>query len=222
MDTLITAIQNGDTKFIPFTDPTLIDENQNTLLHHAVNEGQLDIVQLLLQHHADPNAQNKCGNTPLHRVSSHYDITMATQILNYGASPNIQNDLGQTPLHSANTAEMISLLLKHGADATILDNDHKSPLDYNIRCGNSHIIELLVQPSLRRYPKGATTPLHYAVYYGHLEKVKILLPWYADYLEEPNEYNNTPLQLAIIIKRDDIAELIRSYNILDIKEPGVQ
>lgn len=76
---------------------------------------------------------------------------IATELLKHGALPNIQNILGQTALHSALTADMIILLLKHGADATILDNDCKSPLDYNIH--NPHIIELLVRPSFRVYPK---------------------------------------------------------------------
>ena len=40
------------------------------------------------------------------------------------------------------------------------------------------------------------TPIHYAAYIGHLEMLKLLVPYGTD-LMIPNQCNKTPLQLAM-------------------------
>lgn len=47
----------------------------------ATEQGHIDIMQLLLAHHADPNTQNKYGETGLHKASCRYNHTAATLLL---------------------------------------------------------------------------------------------------------------------------------------------
>lgn len=46
------------------TDVNARDEYDNTALHHAVSSGNLSMVDLLLEHHADPDIVNRDGVSP--------------------------------------------------------------------------------------------------------------------------------------------------------------
>lgn len=46
------------------------DANHETCLHFAAKNGKADIIQILLDYKANPNARNHDGWTPLHWSSS--------------------------------------------------------------------------------------------------------------------------------------------------------
>lgn len=74
--------------------------NHVPLLQVAIKMGHLDIVQLLLQSHANPNLEDDNGNTALHTVAyERYDdaANYAKILINFGAKPNVKNRLGYTP-----------------------------------------------------------------------------------------------------------------------------
>jgi ankyrin repeat protein len=60
--------------------------------------GMPDIVQLLLDHGANPNDTSSDGNTPLHYI---YSPVVAKILLDGGADPSLRNNLGEQPLHRA-------------------------------------------------------------------------------------------------------------------------
>jgi cytohesin len=136
-------------------DPNIQDENGETPLHYAAWEGRLKVVKLLLEHGADPNVQDKDGETPLHLAAWDGHLDVVELLLEHGANPNIQeNKYGKTPLHyavsrclenkfgrtllhftvSRRHVDVARVLLDHGADPTISDNEGMTPLDYGSNC----------------------------------------------------------------------------------------
>lgn len=112
-------------------------------LHYAADanrsepRAQAAIIEYLTSIGADPNAVDKSGVAPLHRAVRTRSLAAVRALLDGGAHPRQPNRAGSTPLHLAvqNTgrsgsgsdetrqqqAEIIMLLLEHGAKATDRD-----------------------------------------------------------------------------------------------------
>ena len=100
----------------------------DTPLHWPAHNGYIEIVRLLLEHGADPTAQeiNWIGGTPLHWASErHPEIVQL--LIDAGADVNARvvrpgsHHLGGTPLHwcarqKDDCAEVIDVLLNNGGD----------------------------------------------------------------------------------------------------------
>ncbi|KAJ8688174.1 hypothetical protein QAD02_023969 [Eretmocerus hayati] len=118
------------------------DDKGSPLLFKALNYSSFDIVELLLKSGADPNCTNSEGAGSLNQaigcdvrgeVGMGGDATYSTLklLLDSGANINQKNKRNQTVLWDAvETAEkdMVDLLLKRGADASILDSEGYSIL----------------------------------------------------------------------------------------------
>jgi ankyrin repeat protein len=83
--------------------------------------GHLDVVNVLLPYHADPNiaSNNSMRVAPLHSAvaGNHYDI--AAKLIEAGANVNAVQADGFTPLMGAaqnGNADIVRMLLDHGAD----------------------------------------------------------------------------------------------------------
>lgn len=97
--------------------------------------GHTDAYYFLLEHKANPNAQDLLGRTAL--FLDKCDTKMFKAALEAGANPNIQNNNGNTLLitiiKDKCTSDMpyrIALLFKHGARADIADARGNTAMDY--------------------------------------------------------------------------------------------
>jgi ankyrin repeat protein len=90
-----------------------------TPLHSAVatdaGDAIHEIVRLLLDGGADPNAKSREGGTPLHSAAFTGDLEIAELLLAYGADPNATGPKDQTPLDIARDRRNVEVaaLLHH-------------------------------------------------------------------------------------------------------------
>ena len=79
------------------------DVNQKgwTPLHYAATKGHIEMMRLLMEHHAYLDADSPNGTTPL-MMAAHYGTPMATKLLlEEGADPRLKNQLGISALEFA-------------------------------------------------------------------------------------------------------------------------
>lgn len=94
-------------------------------LFSAASQGYTDIVQLLLDHGADPNASehNAPRGHALYEAVAGNHLETANLLLDHGADPNAPVESSGVPLSQAlgqgKNEEMINLLYRHGATADI-------------------------------------------------------------------------------------------------------
>ena len=94
-----------------------------------------EVINVLIERGADPNAQDRHGNTSLHlaaRLSENPEIIGA--LLEAGADLDAPEPArGRTPLHLAADSnfdpKIVSYLLEAGANPKAQDKDGKTPLD---------------------------------------------------------------------------------------------
>ena len=82
-------------------------------LHSAAAGGHGSIVELLLEHGADPNARQRGGFTPLHAAAQNGD------------------------------RESVEVLVERGADTTAATDDGKTAADLAAAAGHDELVELL-------------------------------------------------------------------------------
>ena len=142
----------------PNLSNALLNELHETPLHIAASYGHKRIVNLLLAHNADPNAQNRYGITPLHVAARNGHGEIIELLLQHNADPNIRDNGGETLLHYAARSGhqgIVNLLLAHNADPNAQNRYGITPLHVAARNGHGEIIELLLQhnadPNIRDY-----------------------------------------------------------------------
>ena len=112
------------------------------------------MVPILVEKGSDPNAINSSGACSLHFACYKDTASIGSVgiLLEAGANPNvIESSYGCSPLHySAGTGNIAfcQMLLKHGADITVLDSYQYSSSDYAREAGFEEIASFLDQEML--------------------------------------------------------------------------
>jgi len=127
----------------------------DTPLHYTAINGDIEIVEMLLNRGANVNAANQCGITLLHSAVKRKKMEIIELLLKKGAYVNARDSDSVTPLHLAvenGSEEIVKLLLKHGAYVN-------SPCDCTF--GEGHIVWLGVKETCTSWE--GYTPLWLAV-----------------------------------------------------------
>jgi Ankyrin repeats (3 copies)/Ankyrin repeats (many copies) len=137
---------------------------ENTPLHSAACNGDLEMVQVLLKYKGDINARNENGKTLLHLTSQGSNSLQGSSIgpslsnvarllLERGADVNARAKDQSTPLRLAaaqfGRVEVVHVLLQHGADVSAKDSSGRTALQVASEKGNYEIMRLLSESENR-------------------------------------------------------------------------
>ena len=93
-------------------------------------EEQNQTISILIEAGANLNHQNNTGDSPLiTTIKNNCSVGTIKLLLTNGAFPNLQSESGDTALHYAagSSAEIVEMLLEHGADPEIRNEDGIRP-----------------------------------------------------------------------------------------------
>jgi ankyrin repeat protein len=147
---------------------------------------------------------------------------VAQQLLDGGVRVDDEDDLGRTALHHAcllGSDEMVSFLLKNGADPSALDSESKTPL--RLACENKRLRAVIALLSAKHssmewideYCEDDSTALHIAVKKDYCEIVACLLA--AGAKQIPDGDGNMPLHLA---KSSHVVRMLLEAGAKDVKD----
>ncbi|XP_068936444.1 ankyrin repeat and protein kinase domain-containing protein 1 [Petaurus breviceps papuanus] len=178
-----------------------IYENNVTLLHFLVSEGNVEKVRLLLRQEVNVDCQTAEGYTPLIIAVQDQFSDLCMLLLGQGANPNLVDEDGWAPLHFAaqNGDDRISrLLLDHGAQVDAQEHEGWTALHLASQNNFESVARLLVSrhanPNLQE--GDGKVPLHVAAYFGHVSLVKLLIGQGAQ-INAQQRNLRTPLHLAV-------------------------
>ena len=115
-------------------DPNVVSYSSGPLVM-AIKKDMYSVVNLLLEHNADPNKQCPSGKTPLSTAISHGRGSYVPQLVKYGANLDCHVKHGRTPLVKCIERECTPLfreLLLLGADTNFKDRSGLLPVDIAI------------------------------------------------------------------------------------------
>lgn len=178
-----------------------------TAVMEAIDSGDYEIVQLLLDRGADANQLDGSGNAILPLAAGAGKLELAQILLDAGAdasgtmSFNVEDIdlLKQAPaiMHAAssNNPDLVKLLIEHGADPNQTEaGGYRTALHVAAVLDRPAIIEMLLQNGADPDPPGSRTPLHFASEYQKVRSVQALLAGGAD----PNAQTSTQGKTALI------------------------
>ncbi|KAH8987328.1 ankyrin repeat-containing domain protein [Lactarius akahatsu] len=169
------------------------DKDHNTALHSAAFNGRLGLAQVLLDHAANPTAENDQGETPLHLLSrgkSDHGVGLTRLLVEHGVDVNGRKRNMWTPLHLAAVKGMFKIareLLDHGANPNAEDEQGETPLHvvsqgkYDSQEDGVSIARLLLArgADVNALDKDQHTPFYSASYFGRFEIARLLFEYSA-------------------------------------------
>jgi ankyrin repeat protein len=175
------------------------DEKGSTALHMACEEGEVDVVQLLIDAKADVNAQNNDGRTPLMWVK---EGLLAKLLIENGADLEVEDDTGSTTLYYAclRGVEVVHILIDAKADVNAQNIYGRTPLMNSVE--NLDVAKLLIEngADLAKKDEDGNTALHMACDKGVADVVQLLIDAKAD-VNARNNDGKTPLINHLVEKK---------------------
>ncbi|MDR0140170.1 ankyrin repeat domain-containing protein [Metabacillus idriensis] len=152
-------------------------------LVHAIYEGHIRKVRLLVRCKTDADYKDQDGWTPLHWATQECQMEIIQYLLFKGANINSKDNNGFSPLYQAASEgriKLVDFLIDKGAEI-------------DIRSSNG------------------TTPLIIASCYGHLESVKYLVGKGAD-INVKEDKGNTALSFAVQYGNEKVALFLKEQS----------
>jgi len=114
----------------------------------AVMQGAPEIVDILLQRHAETDVHDHLGRTPLHEAVAQSNPLIIIHLLDFGADIDAPTRLKQTPLFFAvrfGFRDVVEMLLERGAQVNARDVYGRTPLHEAIDTENLRLVEILLR-----------------------------------------------------------------------------
>ena len=180
-DMLLDAVKYLLKEGIP---PDSRDHHGATPLHHAAQNGSFAILKELLTAGATVDVRDTAtGGTPLFGAVQGQNIDCVTHLLEAGADANSVVRLGnktRTLLHIAahfKSAEVVDLLIRHGANPNALDEKGGRPAGWAAQSGSVDILKQLKAAGgdILAADRSLSTPLIAASLAGKIDAVQLLV-----------------------------------------------
>ena len=117
-------------------------------LHRAVRKGNLDLVQMLIDRHADVNIRDDHRSSPFHVAARSGKMQILRLLLASGAEMDILDKKRETPLHRAASeghVETVVLLKEKGSSIGIRNVDGAVPLLKAILRGRESVVQFFLK-----------------------------------------------------------------------------
>ncbi|XP_045421629.1 ankyrin repeat domain-containing protein 55 [Lemur catta] len=208
------------------------DAYGRTSLCLATYLGWLEGCVSLLRNGAKHNIPDKNGRLPLHAATPEPDVRLLTVLLQQSSlsEVNHQDSEGMTPLHWAafhNQPQHAQVLLKKGADPTLVDKDFKTALHWAVQSGNRILCSVILShhqgPSIINYDdESGKTCVHIAAAAGFSDIINELARVPECNLQALDVNDRTPLHWAAAAGKEEcvqsLLELGMDSNLRDINE----
>ncbi|XP_069897043.1 ankyrin repeat domain-containing protein 55 isoform X1 [Dipodomys merriami] len=208
------------------------DAYGRTSLCLATYLGWLEGCVSLLRNGAKHNIPDKNGRLPLHAATAEPDVRLLTVLLQQSnlSEVNHQDSEGMTPLHWAafhNRPQHTQMLLKKGADPTLVDKDFKTALHWAVQSGNRILCSIILShhrgPSIINYDdESGKTCVHIAAAAGFGDIINDLAKVPECNLQALDVDDRTPLHWAAAAGKAEcvrsLLELGMDSNLRDINE----
>ena len=178
-----------------------------TMLHRAVSQGRLDVLDYLLGRDMDTEVRGAVGQTPLHIACYGYvPREFAEHLIVAGANIEARNQFGQTPLHSAAKGhhhEVLKILIAKDADLDAVDQTGGTVMDASFERGCHGSSGLKTLELLRQ--AGHEPTVMYAAATGDLDLMRELTGGELDLLDRGYTCNGVrPLHAAVYGRQPDV------------------
>ncbi|KAI9685290.1 MAG: hypothetical protein M1822_004663 [Bathelium mastoideum] len=201
-----------------------VDNEGRSALHWACLSKSLELVQMLLRHHADVQCYSTLWGLPLHCAVLKKNRELTLALLQGGAIANACNADGDTPLHLAvrcSRTDLVKLLMESRADATVANRFGETPLYYAIESSDYAIVEVLA-----RYVEAGSivklgmreTALHLCTRMGNTQMLAAFLQKPATAISLPNSAGYSPFQLAAMYAQVEAGKLLLDTGVADVHE----
>jgi len=171
-----------------------------TLLMRAADGKQLDIINLLLQHGANPNLIDSGGNSALSNASYEGFIEGVEALLEVGASPNDEEGKSWALYFAVDKqhVEIVRLLLERGANPDTQFSYGRLPVHAAASHSSIEMLSMLQEAGadLSRLDESKESALYQAVKNGRFEVAKWLIAQGVELNQGEKLFNHTPLYTA--------------------------
>ena len=198
-------------------DPNPVLSVIDRRLHLAVNKGNLNDLERLLDQGVNPDSLLQDGTTPLHLASQGGNKGMVELLLNYEANPELKTKNGSTALILASQfghSEVVDALLeKHPNLINQVVIDDFNPLIIAAQEGHLQVVKILLDRGVD--PKLTTahgsSALHLASQRGNLKVVKTLVKKDPNLVNKKTTSGLTCLDLAVHNQHFEVVDFFNKF-----------
>ncbi|KAF3935466.1 Ankycorbin [Dactylellina cionopaga] len=184
----LTGINLEDQLKTDLLELNIPDHNGRTSLSWAAQRGDLEKVNVLLEHGADPNICTARGHSPLQYASSSRSPECIKVLLAFNADPQQSDPADQNPLHytlakQIDNLDYIKPLIDAGIDVNKPTNYGFTPLIMAVQVDSYKSAKYLIDQGAEVNLRGqdGKTALWFALEFSSLESLKLLRKHGADF-----------------------------------------